>query len=341
MHECAHGGRVCISPSKSSLANSSRRLSSPYPSRTRQLPAAPRAALLVRQAQSRRCQGATPCTASLVHTVQRQQGPAPYAASLVRPVQRPQRQAQGRTSIRASSSSSSAYDASTPPSSPHAASLPMGALHPKQLTVLIASCNSLADLQRIVMQHEPRLNEIHVAAVFTKVAKLADVRGGGSGGSGPAGRSSSAAVSARSIIDRASHIIAARPSLLRSMQVRKSSVPAVYMGFGAKPAQLLPPTLLNCFCCSECAYAPAYCPLVCTLNAYCFCGACRRGSSATCSGPWDRFGMTPPATHPPPPPRWSRSPADGANPSGSRAWGEEEEEEEAPKPVSRCPPGTR
>ena len=227
MHECAHGGRVCISPSKSSLANSSHRLSSPYPAWTRQLPAAPRAALLVRQAQSRG-QGATPCTASLVRAVQRQQVPAPCAASLVRPVQRPQSQAQGRTSIRASStSSSSAYDASSPPSSPHATSLPMGALHPKQLTVLIASCGSLADLQRIVMQHEPRLNEIHVAAVFTKAAKLADVRGGGGGtrgGSGPAGRSF-AAVSARSIVDHASRIIAARPSLLRSMQVRESSVP--------------------------------------------------------------------------------------------------------------------
>ena len=224
MHECAHGGvpRVRISPSKSSLANSSHRLSSPYPAWTRQLPAAPRAALLVRQAQSRG-QGATPCTASLVRAVQRQQVPAPCAASLVRPVQRPQSQTQSRTSIRASSSSFSAYDASTPPSSPHAASLPMGPLHPKQLTVLIASCSSLADLQRIVMQHEPRLNEIHVAAIFTKAVKLADVRGGGGGaigGSGPAGRSASATALARSIVDHASRVIAARPPLLRSMQVR-------------------------------------------------------------------------------------------------------------------------
>ena len=224
MHESAHGGvplaRICPSMSFLSL-----RLSSPYPSWTRQLPAAPRAALLVRQAQSRG-QGPTPCTASLIRAVQRQQEPAPCSASLVRPVQRPQSQAQGRNSIRASSSSS-AYDARKPPSSPHAASLPMGPLHPKQLTVLIASCSSLADLQRIMMQHEPRLNEIHVAAVFTKAAKLADMRGGGGGargGSGPASRGS-VAVSARSVVDHASRVIAARPSLLRSMQVRESSMP--------------------------------------------------------------------------------------------------------------------
>lgn len=82
-----------------------------------------------------------------------------------------------------------------------------GAVHPRQLTHLISTCPGTGHLADLTRSHASRLNEIHVAAIITRAAKLVQ---GGRGG-----RSQAIAV-----VDLVGSMIATRPTLLRAMQVR-------------------------------------------------------------------------------------------------------------------------